>query len=192
MKLRKFVLAVAVAVLVIGIVLWRPSRIPPAPAILSFRIGQTFQDVVAGSSYPVIERSNIPTHAYLQSGETFVTEPAVILHFNDPKHGFTLPPTRFAMLGYIDNRVATVATSPMLEKLSFDQAVVILENLQDQFKAGGWEPWKGDNSMWFDLTPEGKKRLYARMFEPGFLQQTSLRVPNRYGMTLALVCRGLH
>ena len=76
----------------------------------------------------------------------------------------------------------------MLDKLAFDEAVVVLENLQDQFKAGGWEPYKVDGSDWFDLTPEGKKRLYARMFEPGYAQEASLRIPKKYGMTFRFKC----
>ena len=61
----------------------------------------------------------------------------------------------------------------MLDPLPFDEAVAILENLQNQFKAGGWEPWENDDSTWFDLTPEGKKRLYARMFEPDTCKRTA-------------------
>ncbi|TFW30124.1 hypothetical protein E4O92_17475 [Massilia horti] len=88
----------------------------------------------------------------------------------------------------MDNKVETVATSPMLDKLPFDQAVAILEDLQNQFKAGGWEPWAKDGSEWFDLTPEGKKRLYKRMFEPGYSQSAELRIPKKYAMTFRLKC----
>jgi hypothetical protein len=76
----------------------------------------------------------------------------------------------------------------MLEELPFDQAVVVLENLQNQFKAGGWEPWADNDSVWFDLTLEGRKRLYARMFEPGYMQSTTLRIPKLYGMIFRLKC----
>jgi hypothetical protein len=191
MKLRNLAFALAVAVPILGIVVWRHSRspAPAAPTVLSFRVGQSFEEVVQASTYPVMEHSNKPSSDDpIQSGETFVTEPAVILRFNDPKHGFTLPPTKFALVGYMDNKIDTVTTSPMLENLSFDESVAVLENLQSQFKAGGWEPWKDDDSTWFDLTPEGKKRLYARMFEPGYMQTASLRVPEKYGMTIRLKC----
>lgn len=171
---------------VVAVGVWWYYR-TPEPTVLSFRVGQPFEEVVKNSTYPVVAHSVVPTHEYKQIGDTWVTEPAVILHFDDPKHGFTLPPTKFAALTFIHNKVETVATSPMLEKLPFDQAVTMLENLQNQFKAGGWEPWKDDDSRWFDLTSEGKKRLYARMFEVG-MQSTSLRVPNKYGMTFRLWC----
>jgi len=166
---------------------WHFYRIPE-PTVLSFRIGQPFEEVVRNSTYPVSKGANIPTPARDGSGETFVTEPAVILCFDDPEHGFTLPPTKFAMIGYEENRVDTVATSPMLKKLPFDKAVAVLENLQNQFKAGGWVPWEEDGSVWFDLSPEGKKRLYARMFEPGYSQTAILNVPKQYGMTFRLKC----
>jgi hypothetical protein len=155
-----------------------------------FRIGQTFEDVVKNSTFPVTLHSITPAEdpMHLQAGETFVTEPAVVIKFDDPIHGFTLPPTKFAVLGYMHNTVDTLATSPMLGKLSFDETMAVLENLQNQFKAGGWEPWRVDGSTWFDLTPEGKKHLFARMFEPGYMQTTILRVPKKYGMTFRLKC----
>ncbi|MEW6759295.1 MAG: hypothetical protein AB1437_00605 [Pseudomonadota bacterium] len=156
--------------------------------MLSFRVGQHFEEVVRASTYPVVQRSLVPGKELDFSGGTFVTEPAVALCFNDPQHGFILPPTKFAFVSYLHNVVVSVSTSPMLDKLPFDQAVTVLENLQDQFKAGGWEPWADDGSTWFDLTPEGKKRLYQRMFEPGHSQSAELRVPKKYGMTFRLKC----
>jgi hypothetical protein len=163
---------------------WWYLRVPE-PTILSFRIGQPFEEVVANSTYPVMERSHIETWG---SGGTYVTEPAVILRFDDPKHGFTLPPTKFAMLTYSRNVVGTMATSPMLDTMPFDDAVAVLENLQNQFQAGGWVPWEVDESTWFDFTPEGKRRLYQRMFEPGYAESNELRIPRKYGMTFRIKC----
>lgn len=174
---------------IIGVGVWWYNR-TPEPTLLSFRIGQTFEEVVKSSTYPVMERSNLPSDdpSDGQHGATWVTEPAVILRFNDPKHGFTLPPTKFAALGFSHNVATTLATSPMLDKLPFDQAVAVLENLQNQFKAGGWEPYELHRSKWFDLTPAGKKRLRAAMFEPPFHQQQTLRIPKKYGMTFRFLC----
>jgi hypothetical protein len=167
--------------------IWWHLRMPE-PTLLSFRPGQAFEGVVKDSTYPVMTRSNLPSESESGWGATWVTEPAVIVRLNDSEHGFTLPPTKFAALSYQQNVVASLATSPMLEELPFDQAVGVLENLQDQFKAGGWEPWAVDGSVWFDLTPEGKKQLYARMFEPGYMQTAILRIPKLYGMTFRLKC----
>ncbi|QOL51497.1 hypothetical protein [Massilia litorea] len=163
---------------------WRSGT--SEPTLLSFRPGQSFEGVVKDSTFPVLARSNIPD-ADSGWGATWVTEPAVIIRLNDSKHGFTLPPTKFAALSYQRNVVATLATSPMLDALPFE-AVAVLDNLQNQFKAGGWEPWEKNDSVWFDLSPEGRKRLYARMFEPGYAQEATLRIPKLYGMTFRLKC----
>lgn len=174
---------------VAGVGLWSYYR-TPEPTVLSFRIGQTFEEVVKSSSYPVMERSNLPADdpSGGQHGATWVTEPAVIIRFADPIHGFTLAPTKFASLGFDHNVATTLSTSPMLDKLPFDEAVAMLEDLQSQFKAGGWVPYKDDGSRWFDLTPEGKKRLHAAMFKPPFLEQYTLRVPKKYAMTFRILC----
>lgn len=156
-------------------------------SVLSFRVGQSFGEVVRASSYPVLERQGNPGDREDGFGWTDITEP-VTLRFNDPVHGFVLPPTKFVAVTYADGNVATVSTTPMLDALPFDEAVTVLENLQNQFKAGGWEPWKDDDSAWFDLSPEGRKRLHARMFEPGYMQQTTLRVPETYAMTFRFKC----
>jgi len=184
---HRFFLASAVAV---TISFWWHSR-TPEPTVLAFRLGQTFEQVVRDSSYPAMKRSNRPAedpgdHKF---GAIWVTEPAVVIRFTDPKHGFTLPPTKFAGLAFSENQAISLATSPMLDPLPFDETVAILENLQNQFKAGGWQPWEKNDSTWFDLTPEGKKRLHARMFEPGYMKSTNLRVPRMYGMTFRLKCR---
>jgi hypothetical protein len=187
MKFRYRRIAIPAGLVVAAV--WWHSR-PPVPTILAFNLGQTFEEVAKNSTYPVIERSNRPAddpgkHGF---GATWVTEPAVIIRFTDLKHGFTLPPTKFAALTFSENQAVSLATSPMLDPLPFEEALVILENLQNQFKTGGWEPWADDDSTWFDLTPAGKKRLYARMFERGYMETVSLRIPKLYGMTFRLKC----
>lgn len=155
--MRTSLLAVLAGVIVVA--MWWHYR-APEPTVLSFRIGETFEEVAHNSSYPVMERSNRPADDPGENrfGATWITEPAVIIRFNDPQHGFTLPPTKFAALTYSENKVASLATSPMLEKLPFDEAVAVLENLQNQFRTGGWEPWTVDDSRWFDLTPESHEQ----------------------------------
>ena len=192
MKWRTVLLALAVGVPALGIVVTRhlDASKTAVPTVLAFRVGQSFEEVVRNSTYPVMARSNHPADAPDQrgSGVTWITEPAVIIKFTDSKNGFTLPPTKFAALTYQHNTAAMLATTPMLDKLPFNEAVALLESLQNQFKAGRWEPWRDDDSSWFDLTPAGKKRLYERMFEPGYAQQTTLRVPKKYSITFRLKC----
>ena len=179
-------LSIGAGLIVVGI--WWYSH-TPEPTVLSFRIGQTFEEVVALSTFPVMDHSNRPVDdpGDNRFGATWVTEPAVIIHFNDPRHGFTLPPTKFAALSYQDNRAVTLATSPMLDKLPFDEAVTLLEDLQNQFKVGGWIPFEEGGSNWFDFTPEGKKRLFAHLLAHD-MQTVRLYVPKKYGMTFRLWC----
>jgi hypothetical protein len=188
MKRRTAVFMLAVVAAALGTRPWQRLSAPVEPTVLSFRVGQHFGDVVKASTYPVRQRSNVPSADVGMAGDTFVTEPAVILCFNDPQHGFVLPPTKFALVGYEHDVVDTVATSPMLDKVSFDEAVAVLENLQNQFKAGGWEPWAKDGSTWFDLSPQGRQRLFRRMFEPGFSQTAELLIPKKYSITFRLKC----
>lgn len=185
---RRYRLVAILAGLVPATIWWHART--PEPTVLSFRLGQTFEQVVSDSTFPALEHANRPADDPGENkfGAIWVTEPSVIIRFTDPKHGFTLPPTKFAALTFSENQAVSLATSPMLDPLPFDEAIAILENLQNQFKAGGWEPWEDDDSTWFDLTPEGKKRLYARMFVPGYMQSASLRVPKMYGMTFRLKC----
>jgi hypothetical protein len=182
---RRYQLLALLAGCVLLLVWWRSSS--PEPTILSFRPGQAFAGVVKDSTFPVLEQSNLPDPETGWGG-TWVTEPAVVIRLNDSQHGFTLPPTKFAALSFQRNVASTLATSPMLDTLPFDEAITVLENLQNQFKAGGWKPWEVDDSTWFDLSPEGKKRLYARMFEPGYAQEANLRIPKLYGMVFRLKC----
>lgn len=173
----------------IAVACWWHYRTPP-PTVLSFDLGDTFEQVARNSSYPVMQHSNRPADDPGENrfGATWVTAPAVVIRFTAPKHGFSLPPTKFAALTYSDDKAVSLATSPMLDRLPFDATMDVLARLQTRFKAGGWEPYKGDGSTWFDLTPAGRKRLYERMFEPGYAQEATLRVPKKYGMTFRVKC----
>lgn len=185
---RRYRLVAILAGLIPAVIWWHART--SEPTVLSFRLGQTFEQVVMDSTYPVLKHANRPADdpGGGKFGAIWVTAPAVTIRFTDPKHGFILPPTKFAALTFSENQAVTLSTSPMLDPLPFGEAVAILENLQNQFKAGGWEPWARNDSTWFDLTPEGKKRLHARMFEPGYMASTDLRVPNLYGMIFRLKC----
>lgn len=182
---RRLLIALALAV-TLGIVLW-PERPPAPPTVLSFHVGQPFEEVAKNSTFSVMENANIPSGDN-HSGAIWVTEPSVIIRFNDPQHGFTLPPTKFASVFFMDNRAETLSTTPMLDKLPFDEAVAVLANLQKQFKAGGWEPWRTNGHEWFDFSLEGRKQLHEEMFAPGWSRTEILRVPNKYSMTFRFKC----
>ena len=183
MMKKRYVVALAAAVYLI----WSYFYVP-TPTVISVRIGQTFEEVVSGSSFLVMNSSNIPTQDTVGFGATWVKEPAVIIHFNDPLHGFTLPPTTFAAIGYMHNKVDTITTSPMLKKLTFNQAIAELALLQRQFQEGGWQ--LENETTWYDLTSEGREKLYkhVRLESNGFMKTTLLVAPKKYAMTFRLWC----
>lgn len=157
----------------------------PEPTILSAHVGKTFEQVVKDSTYPVLVRSG---GSAKDMQWTNVTKPSVIIVFSDPRHGFTLPPTTFVAVTYMYGKVTTISTSPMLKTLPFDEAVEVLAQLQQQFQAGGWQPWDKSESRWFDLTPAGRRRLHQRMHEPGWAEGQELVVPGKYAMIFRLKC----
>jgi hypothetical protein len=180
---KKYIVAFAVATY--G--LWRSLYIPDA-TVISVRIGQHFQEVVQTSSFPVMKNSNHPAEDEVGFGATWVKEPAVIIKFNDPRHGFTLPPTTFAAVGYMDNKVDTIATTPMLRKVAYNKAVKELADLQRQFQAGGWQLDNG--SEWYDLSPAGRENLHdeLRKLSNGYTETKELVVPQKYSMIFRIRC----
>jgi hypothetical protein len=159
----------------------------PEPTVISVRIGQTFTEVARASSFPVMTSSNIPDNA-LGSGATWVTKPSVIIRYNDPKHGFTLPATTFAAISYMDGKVDTIATSPMLGKMTFGKAIEEVAALQSQFQAGGWQLDNG--TSWYDLTPQGRERLHGelRKLSNGYMETKMLVIPQKYSMIFRIWC----
>jgi len=162
----------------------------PTPTMIALRIGQPFAEVVRNSSYPIMTESIVPSDQDDGFGATYVTEPSVVLQFNDPKHGFTLPPTTFLAITYMNGVVATVATSPMLKKLPFDQTVELLARLQDRFQTGGWQIDNDTHTHWFDLSPAGRRQLhdYLRDTDSGWSEEAWLIVPQKYGITFRIKC----
>jgi len=154
---------------------------------LAVRIGQSFNDVAQGSTFPVMTSSNIPNNS-LGSGATWVKAPAVVIQYADPQHGFILPATTFAGISYMDGKVDTIATTPMLHKVSFTDAFETLSNLQRQFQAGGWQLDNG--SEWYDLSPRGHERLHQelRKLSNGYVETKELVVPQKYSMIFRIRC----
>jgi len=160
---------------------------PPKPSLLVARIGMRYDEVVNRSTYPALAHGLSPT---VQSGfgTIDVVEPAVIIEYDDPEHGFTLPPTKFAALTFGDAILETLSTSPMLEARRFPEAVEVLAQLQAVFQAGGWVPWKENGSVWFDLSPAGRQALHAELMRYSAAEQW-LVIPHRHvGMIFRIKC----
>jgi len=185
---RAFYKKVCIALAGIACSVWYLHE--PTPTMIALRIGQPFAEVVRNSSYPIMTESIVPSDQDDGFGATYVTEPSVVLQFNDPKHGFTLPPTTFLAITYMNGVVATVATSPMLKKLPFDQTVELLARLQDRFQTGGWQIDNDTHTHWFDLSPAGRRQLhdYLRDTDSGWSEEAWLIVPQKYGITFRIKC----
>jgi hypothetical protein len=81
---------------------------------ISLHIGKPYEDVLRDSTFPVKSNTAMRQTTPLVEDSTWITSP-VIVKFDDPQHGFTLPPTKFGAIGYNNGRVTTLTTSPMLE-----------------------------------------------------------------------------
>jgi len=162
----------------------------PSPKVISLRIDQPYDEVVRESSYPITEAGGVQFDNREGFGWTDVTKPSVIIRFNDPKYGFTLPPTTFAGITYMDRKVMTIATSPMLKKLPFNDAVEELATLQAEFMKKGWQVDQATHTRWFDLSPAGRMRLhdYLRGREIAGAEEVQLIVPQKYAMVFRIKC----
>lgn len=142
------------------------------------------------STFPVMTSSDSPIDDPHGFGATFVTKPAVIIKFTDPQYGFTLPATTFAGISYLDGKVSTIRTSPMLSKLPFNQAFAEFALLQRQFQASGWR--LDDGTSWVDLTETGRARLHEdlRRGRNGHVKVLSLVAPEKYSLYLTISCTG--
>lgn len=158
----------------------------PTPTVISLRIGQSFHEVVNNSSFKVMEASNIPDESTEGNGATWITRPAVIVHFNDPQYQFTLPPTTFAAVDYMNYRVSTISTSPMLKKLPFEDAFAIAESLQRQFQSKGWQPENGTN--WLNFGDKEALHEALRRDLPTLRNYMELVAPKKYSIIFRFYC----
>ena len=163
MKRHRYIYAVVGITAVVAAAGWAKYDYLIPPTTLSLRIGETYDDVIKGSTYPVAMNSVPPSEKPYYGGSTWISRPAVVIVFNDPEHGFTLPPTKFAGIGYEDRKVVTITTSPMLDALPFDEAIALLNRLQADFKKAGWQPIRTSADGppdWFNTrSAEGIKEL---------------------------------
>jgi hypothetical protein len=184
-KRRRYIYVVVGGVALVATALWAKHDYSVPTTTLSLRIGETYDDVIKGSTYPVVRNSIPPTDKPYYGGSTWISKPAVVIEFNDPEHGFTLPPTKFGGIGYEDRRVVTITSSPMLDALPFDEAIALLNRLQADFKKAGWEPIERSGERpptWFDTqTVVGLAGLRAG-------STRELVVRDKYGMDFNFKC----
>ena len=175
-------LFVALAVLIVYL-----NRESGEVGTISLHIGKSYKDILRDSTFPVKSETVVRATTPPVEDSTWITRPAIV-KFDDPKHGFTLPPTKFAVVGYGDGKVTTFRTSPMLETLPFDQLIPLLDHVQEMLKSAGWIP-KDDNEnyTWIKTGSEAdRKALQSLLFRKAVT--ATLLIPRKYGMSLIVKC----
>jgi hypothetical protein len=153
---------------------------------LRVHIGKTYDETVADSTYGVAAHTVIYPGNPPHPSSAWISTP-VIIHFDDAKHGFTLPVTKFGSIGFDEGKVSNMTTSPMLETLPFDQLVVLLDQLQSQLKNAGWVEWNAETNPWVNMTDEASREtLQAELFD--HVMVTVLLIPHKYSLALNVKC----
>ncbi|EJM13650.1 MULTISPECIES: hypothetical protein [Pseudomonas] len=158
----------------------------PSVDTISVHIGKSYKDVERDSTFPVRAKTAIYPSEPPEVDSTWISSP-VIVKFDDPKYGFTLPPTKFGAVGYNNEKVSTITTSPMLDTLRFDQLIPLLNHLQEMFKSSGWVPRDSDDHAWLMVSNEDDRNtLQSLLFDQVVV--VMLLVPHKYGLALNVKC----
>jgi hypothetical protein len=159
---------------------------------LNIHIGKSYREVAQDSTFPVYGNTAIypgdPNHAKdpPHPSSTWISHP-VVIRFDDPDYGFTLPATTFGAISWSKFKAITLTTSPMLETLPFEQAVALLEKLQQKFNQLGWTPEPVEGNDWLKIeTKEDKARLQAKLFDQ--VDSVILLIPHKYSLILHIKC----
>ena len=154
---------------------------------ISVHVGKPYEKVIKDSTFPVKSKTLIrPTTPPVEDSTWF--ESPVIVKFDDPQHGFILPPTKFGAVGYNSGKVTTITTSPMLSTLSFEQLVPLINHLQKILKNAGWVPEDDDADYTWIKANSGPERqaLQNLLFEHAVT--VTLLIPHKYGLSLIVKC----
>jgi len=183
--MRKLHLSILSATL--AVFMFHLNRAPGKIGTISLHVGKHYVDILNDSTFPV--KSNTAMRATTPPVEdsTWITS-ATIVNFDDPKHGFTLPPTTFGVIGYNKGVVTTLTTSPMLEAWPFDQLIPLLDHLQQILKKAGWIPEDdNENYIWVKIESESdRSALQGSLFNNA--RTATLMIPRKYGMSLIVKC----
>lgn len=88
----------------------------------------------------------------------FITSDAR-LRLVDPQYGFVTPRARFFTVGFDNEYVRNVRMSPQIEPLLLDETLRVVLDLQEQWRKGGWIPFRVKNNPPFADTPEWRAQL---------------------------------
>jgi hypothetical protein len=76
---------------------------------LALHIVKSYAELVKDSTLPVKRKTAVYPSEPPHPSSTWISEP-VIIHFDDPDHGFTLPATKFGAIGFDEGKVSTMTT----------------------------------------------------------------------------------
>jgi len=153
---------------------------------ISVHIGKAYEDVIRDSTFPVQAKTAIYPSEPPHPSSTWISSP-VVIQYDDPKYGFTLPPTKFGAISYDDGAVSNITTSPMLETVSFNDLASLLEKVQSTLKGAGWIPEDPSNHSW--LTTENelqRSALQKKLFKQVVL--VMLVAPPKYTLAINVKC----
>ena len=153
---------------------------------IAIHVGKPYKDVLRDSTFPVKSETAMRATTPQVEDSTWITRPAIV-KFDDPKHGFTLPPTKFGAIGYNRGKVTTFTTSPMLETLPFDQVIPLFNNLQEMLKDSGWTLEKiGSNALIKASSEAEKNALQLLLFKHA--ETVIFFIPHKYSLALTIKC----
>lgn len=124
------------------------------------------------------------------------------LRFVDPQFGFTTPAARFFTVNFDDNVIFGIRMSPQIEPLLIDDALKVVLDLQEQWRAKGWvamgvrdDPTIADTPEWREWLRKGilagrsywqAEDKYQAMLILGRFEDYRNPTEERYLITLAL------
>ena len=153
---------------------------------LRVHVGKPYEEVIRDSTFSVKANTVIYPSEPPRPSSTWITSP-VVIQYDDPNYGFTLPATKFGAITYGDGKVIGITTSPMLEMLSFSELVPLLEEIQSRLKRSGWTPQYPNKLTWLLTTTEQQKTaLQDELFnEVGLVL---LGIPQKYTLAINIKC----
>jgi hypothetical protein len=153
---------------------------------LRVHVGKPYGEVVRDSTFSVKANTVIYPSEPPRPSSTWITSP-VVIQYDDPSYGFTLPAIKFGAITYGDGKVIGITTSPMLEMLSFSELVPLLEEIQSRLKRSGWTPQYPNKLTWLLTTTEQQKTaLQDELFKQVGL--VLLGVPHKYTLAINIKC----
>jgi len=162
------------------------TREPRERETISVHIGKAYEDVMRDSTFPVQAKTAIYPSEPPHPSSTWISSP-VVIQYDDPKYGFTLPPTKFGVISYDDGAVSSITTSPMLETVSFNDLASLLEKVQSTLKGAGWIPEDPSNHSWLTIENEFQtSALQKKLFKQVVL--VMLMAPPKYTLAINVKC----